>query len=39
MTFGFSRDDAAKFLTAYYDNKIYASDPFQHLVQPASAAW
>ena len=31
MTFGFSRDDAAKFLTAYYDNKIYESDPFQHL--------
>ena len=33
MTFGFSRDDAAKFLTAYYDNKIYESDPFQHLDQ------
>ncbi len=31
MTFGFSRDDAAKFLDAYYDNKIYESDPFQHL--------
>ena len=31
MTFGFSRDDAAKFLTAYYDSKIYESDPFQHL--------
>ena len=31
MTFGFSRDDAAKFLGAYYDNKIYESDPFQHL--------
>ena len=31
MTFGFSRDDAAKFLTAYYDTKIYESDPFQHL--------
>ena len=39
MTFGFSRDDAAKFLTAYYDNKIYESDPFQHLDQTASAAW
>ena len=33
MTFGFSRDDAAKFLNAYYDNKIYESDPFQHLDQ------
>ena len=33
MTFGFSRDDAAKFLTAYYDTKIYESDPFQHLDQ------
>ena len=33
MTFGFSRDDAAKFLTAYYENKIYESDPFQHLDQ------
>ena len=31
MTFGFSRDDAAKFLTSYYDTKIYESDPFQHL--------
>ena len=31
MTFGFSRDDAAKFLTAYYETKIYESDPFQHL--------
>ena len=29
MTFGFSRDDAAKFLGAYYENKIYESDPFQ----------
>ena len=27
MTFGFSRDDAGKFLDAYYDNKIYESDP------------
>ena len=33
MTFGFSRDDAAKFLTAYYETKIYESDPFQHLDQ------
>ena len=28
MTFGFSRDDAGKFLNAYYDNKIYEFDPF-----------
>ena len=33
MTFGFSRDDAGKFLDAYYDNKIYESDPFQKLDQ------
>jgi pyruvate, orthophosphate dikinase len=33
MTFGFSRDDAGKFLDAYYDKKIYESDPFQHLDQ------
>ena len=33
MTFGFSRDDAGKFLTAYYDNKIYESDPFSRLDQ------
>ncbi|MDR0889839.1 MAG: pyruvate, phosphate dikinase [Oscillospiraceae bacterium] len=31
MTFGFSRDDAGKFLDAYYDRKIYESDPFAHL--------
>ena len=31
MTFGFSRDDAGKFLGAYYDNKIYESDPFAKL--------
>ena len=31
MTFGFSRDDAAKFLNAYYDHKIYENDPFQHI--------
>ncbi|MCI9504111.1 MAG: pyruvate, phosphate dikinase [Clostridia bacterium] len=31
MTFGFSRDDAGKFLTAYYANKIYESDPFARL--------
>ena len=28
MTFGFSRDDAGKFLGAYYDKKIYENDPF-----------
>ncbi len=28
MTFGFSRDDAGKFLDSYYDNKIYENDPF-----------
>ena len=33
MTFGFSRDDAGKFLQAYYDNKIYESDPFAKLDQ------
>ncbi|NCB62551.1 MAG: pyruvate, phosphate dikinase, partial [Clostridia bacterium] len=33
MTFGFSRDDAGKFLTYYYENKIYESDPFAHLDQ------
>ncbi|MCQ2449717.1 MAG: pyruvate, phosphate dikinase [Clostridia bacterium] len=31
MTFGFSRDDAGKFLGAYYDNKIYENDPFARL--------
>jgi len=33
MTFGFSRDDAAKFLGAYYDKKIYEQDPFGKLDQ------
>ena len=33
MTFGFSRDDAAKFLGAYYDHKIYESDPFARVDQ------
>ena len=33
MTFGFSRDDAGKFLGAYYDNKIFESDPFARLDQ------
>ena len=33
MTFGFSRDDAGKFLSAYYDSKIYENDPFAKLDQ------
>ena len=33
MTFGFSRDDAGKFLGAYYDNKIFENDPFAKLDQ------
>ena len=33
MTFGFSRDDAGKFLPAYYEQKIYESDPFAKLDQ------
>ncbi len=33
MTFGFSRDDAGKFLTAYYDTKIFENDPFAKLDQ------
>ena len=33
MTFGFSRDDAGKFLDAYYQNKIYESDPFAKIDQ------
>ena len=33
LTFGFSRDDAGKFLGYYYDKKIYESDPFAHLDQ------
>ena len=33
MTFGFSRDDAGKFLGAYYDTKIYENDPFAKLDQ------
>ena len=33
MTFGFSRDDAGKFLEDYYANKIYESDPFAKLDQ------
>ncbi|MDO4500794.1 MAG: pyruvate, phosphate dikinase [Erysipelotrichaceae bacterium] len=33
MTFGFSRDDAGKFLNSYYDAKIYEQDPFQRVDQ------
>ena len=33
MTFGFSRDDAAKFLSDYYERKIYEQDPFAKLDQ------
>ena len=33
MTFGFSRDEAGKFLNAYYDNKIFENDPFAKLDQ------
>ena len=33
MTFGFSRDDASKFLGDYYANKIFEEDPFQHVDQ------
>ena len=38
MTFGFSRDDAGKFLNAYYDTKIYESDPFAKLDQKGVGA-
>ncbi|MEG0804689.1 MAG: putative PEP-binding protein, partial [Pygmaiobacter sp.] len=33
MTFGFSRDDAGKFLDYYYENRVYESDPFAHIDQ------
>ena len=33
MTYGFSRDDAGKFLGAYYDSKIFENDPFARLDQ------
>ena len=33
MTYGFSRDDAGKFLDAYYDTKIFENDPFAKLDQ------
>ncbi|MBR3835876.1 MAG: pyruvate, phosphate dikinase [Clostridia bacterium] len=38
MTFGFSRDDAGKFLTAYYDTKIFENDPFAKLDQTGVGA-
>lgn len=38
MTFGFSRDDAAKFLSSYYDKKIYEQDPFAKLDQKGVGA-
>ncbi len=38
MTFGFSRDDAAKFLNAYYEHKIYEFDPFAKLDQTGVGA-
>ena len=39
MTFGFSRDDAGKFLDAYYDKKIYENDPVRQVwTRPASAS-
>ncbi len=38
MTFGFSRDDAGKFLDSYYANKIYESDPFAKLDQTGVGA-
>ena len=38
MTFGFSRDDAAKFLADYYEKKIYEQDPFAKLDQTGVGA-
>ena len=38
MTYGFSRDDAGKFLTAYYDTKIFENDPFAKLDQTGVGA-
>lgn len=40
MTFGFSRDDAGKFLDAYYDKKIYENDPvWPSSTRSALASW
>ena len=38
MTYGFSRDDAGKFLTHYYDNQIFESDPFARIDQEGVGA-
>ena len=38
LTFGFSRDDAGKFLGAYYDKKIYEQDPFARIDQKGVGA-
>ena len=38
MTFGFSRDDAGKFLNSYYETKIYEQDPFAKLDQTGVGA-
>ena len=38
MTFGFSRDDAGKFLSAYYDTKIFENDPFASWIRPVWAS-
>ena len=38
MTFGFSRDDAGKFLSSYYENKIYEQDPFARIDQTGVGA-
>ena len=38
MTFGFSRDDAGKFLDAYYENKIYENDPSPDWIRTALAS-
>ena len=39
MTFGFSRDDAGKFLDAYYDAKIFENDPFAKLDQTGAVSY
>ena len=39
MTFGFSRDDAGKFLGAYYENKIYENDPSLVWTRRVLASW
>ena len=39
MTFGFSRDDAGKFLGAYYDKKIYENDPSPSWIRRRRPSW